>query len=78
MLHSLGKYSWVFYFMFYLERFDLIQFRPIGAVGEIINMKQVHSQGSIDRVFWTEFTKKVKQGEMELPLSSSNGPLIPR
>ena len=24
MLHSLGKYSWVFYFMFYLEQFDLI------------------------------------------------------
>ena len=22
MLHSLGKYFWVFYFMFYLERFD--------------------------------------------------------
>ena len=36
--------------MFYLEQFDLIQFRPIGAVGEIINMKQVHSQGSTDPV----------------------------
>ena len=45
--------------MFYLERFDLIKFRPIGAVGEIINMKQVHSQGSIDRVFRADSTKKV-------------------
>ena len=66
--------------MFYLEQFDLIKFRPIGAVGEIINMKQVHSQGSNDRVFRTESTTRViaKRGGIAfVAVVLTKGPLIP-